>query len=401
MKRKIATTELKKGMYVSELDRPWLETPFLFQGFVVRSDEELKALHECCQFVFIDDEAVDSTRAATSYTRKVAADEAHATPPQHERPIEEELAAARQVRQTAEAQITTLLEGARLGKDVDVKAARRLVGDVVESMLRNPDALLLLSYIRRHEKEAEAHAINSSILALTLGRYLKLPHHELEELALAALLHDIGETAISLELLQNGAKNEAETRQLQQHTKLGAFLLRKIPGMPESVIDVALQHHEQVDGNGYPAHLKGDEISRNAKVVAIVSSYDRICNASDGPRLPPSEALRYIYLYRGTQFDAELTEAFIKCLGIYPVGSIVELANGGVGIVIAIPLEDHLHPRILLVRNSHKEPLQQPHVMSLALFARNDAQKYAIARVHPPGSFGIDINRYLSDTSLI
>lgn len=401
MKQKIATKELEKGMYISELDRPWLETPFLFQGFVLRTGEELQALREYCRYVYVDEEKGAASSAATTHYSKVDVSEPEVAQPPHQRPVEEELGAARKVRKVVETQLTELLQQARLGKSFDVKSARGVVADIVESLIRNPDALMLLSHIRQHEKEAEAHAINSSILAIILGRYLKLPHHEVEELGLAALLHDIGETAIAVELLKNGAKNESEERQLQQHTKLGAYLLRKLKGMPEPVIAAALEHHEQIDGQGYPNQLKGDEISRAGQIMAIINTYDRITNASGGPQLPPSEALRYLYLYRGKLFNSELTEAFIKCLGIYPIGSIVELMNGSVGIVISIPPEDHLHPRILLVRGQNKQPLEPPHIMSLSIFTQKDAGKYAIHHVHPPGSFGIDISRYLSDKSLL
>ncbi len=401
MKKKIETKALQQGMYVSELDRPWLETPFLFQGFVIRSDEEMRALRDCCSYVYIDDDkGLDANGSAAHFGTVKEVDKVP-PPAQHHLPVEEEMAAARQVRQKAEEQLSSLLEGARLGKGLDVEQARYVVGDMVESLIRNPDALMLLSYLTRHEKEAEAHAITSSILALTLGRYLKLPHNEVTDLGLAALLHDIGQTAIPLKLLQNGPQNEAEEQHLRQHTRLGALLLKKVEGMPQAVVAAALHHHEQVDGNGYPGHLKGDAISMAGKVVAIINVYDRITNASDGPHLPPSEALRYLYLYRGKQFDLKLTEAFIKCLGIYPVGSIVELAYGAVGIVISIPPEDHLHPRILLVRDRHQQPLTPPKIMSLGGFVAKDAEKYAIVHVHPNGSFGIDVNSYLSDTSLL
>jgi HD-GYP domain-containing protein (c-di-GMP phosphodiesterase class II) len=401
MKQKVATKDLAKGMYVSELDRPWLETPFLFQGFVLRTEEELQALRECCHYVYIDEEKGAASSAATTHYSSVVASEQKHAPLPHQKLVEEEMGAARKVRQVVETQMTELLHEARLGKGFDVKRTRGVVADIMESLIRNPDALMLLSHIRQHEKEAEAHAINSSILALIFGRYLQLSPPEVEELGLAALLHDIGETAIAVELLKNGAKNASEERQLQQHTKLGAYLLRKLEGMPEAVIAAALQHHEQIDGHGYPSQLKGDEISRAGQIMAIINTYDRITNASGGPQLPPSEALRYLYLYRDKLFSSELTEAFIQCLGIYPIGSIVELMNGSVGIVISIPPEDHLHPRILLLLGQHKQLLEPPHIMNLAIFTKKDAGKYAIQHVHPPGSFGIDISRYLRDNSLL
>ena len=402
MSRKIDSSELQLGMYVSELDRPWTETPFLFQGFSIRTTNELSALHECCEFVYVDEEkSISKPETGATQYRQQTSQTSEKKHPAYSVSIEEELNQAREIRDVAKTHMANLINEARLGKSINTDKTTTIVSDLVESLIRNPDAMVLLGMIKRHEKEAEEHVINSSILAMTLARYLKMPRHEIEEIGLAALLHDIGETAIPLELLTKGPKTNAEKRQLQQHTKLGAFLLNKIDGMPRSVIDAALQHHEQIDGNGYPKGLKGDEISRVSKLIAIINVYERITNSSSGPKLPPSEALRYLYLYRDRVFDSELTESFIRCLGVYPIGSIVELANGEVGIVVSTPPEDHLHPRLLLVRNSSKQPIEPPRIMNLSLFVKQDPDKYTILHLHPPGSYDIDTNAYLGEYSIL
>jgi len=380
-------------MYVTQLDRPWLETPFLFQGFFISSDEELADLKRLCKFVYIDEEKKEESPASLS--RPVQAQK-RAAPVPHVVPVENEIAAAREVRERAQKRFNNMLEATRLGKGIDVKVANNIVGDMIESLLRNPDALILLRNISQYDTEAESHAINSSILCLTFGRCLGLPSHELEELGLAALLHDIGETELPVELLREGPKNSEQTALLNRHTEFGARILREGGSLPERVIEVALSHHEQIDGEGYPRGLKGEEIDLFARIVAIVNVYDHITLGSSGPSLPPAEALRYLYLYRNKFFDAELTERFIQCLGVYPVGSLVELATGEVAIVISIPPEAHLYPRLLLVRDSHKKPYLPPHIMSLAQFADSEhAEKYAIRRVLPAGSYDVDIRAYL------
>lgn len=397
--KKVKSNELEIGMYVAELDRPWLESPFTFQGFTISSQEELAQLRKLCKYVYIDEEKQQERADRSRGKAQAGAVETSGTTIRgepHPHKVEDEIVVARKVRQHAQQRFNQMLKAARLGKGLDVKVANNIVGDMVESLLRNPDALMLLRNISLYDTEAESHAINTCILALTFGRCLGLSDNDLEELGLAAMLHDIGETKLPLELLQQGPRSTEETRLLNRHTELGAQLLRDTATLPERVIDVALSHHEQVNGEGYPQGLQGEEIGLFARIVAIVNVYDHITLGSTGPSLPPAEALRYLYLYRDKFFDAELTEKFIQCLGVYPVGSLVELATGEVAIVISIPPEAHLYPRLLLVRDHHKKPYLPPHIMSLAHFATSEnAEKYAIIRVLPLDAYGVDIKSYL------
>ncbi len=373
----------------------------MFQGFFVRTDEELEQLKQLCNFVYIDEEGKEQQQGK----RRVAANEATSPPVEnagkqaakpHPVAIEDEITEARKIREQASRRFRDMLDEARLGKGIDVGVANRIVGDMVESLLRNPDALLLLRSLSQYDAEAESHAINCSILSMTFGRCLHLPHHELTELGLAALLHDIGETEIPVEILHEGPKNTEETSLYRRHTEFGANILRDMYSLPERVINVALSHHEQINGEGYPRGLKGDEIDYFSRIVAITNVYDHITLGSSGPSLPPAEALRYLYLYRDKFFDSDVTERFIECLGVYPVGSLVEIATGEVAIVISIPPEAHLYPRLLLVLDAHKNRYQPPHIMNLAQFASSEnAQKYAISRVLPAGSYDIDIKSYL------
>jgi HD-GYP domain-containing protein (c-di-GMP phosphodiesterase class II) len=397
--KKVDSSELEIGMYVAKLDRPWLESPFLFQGFTIKSQDEITQLRNLCKFVYIDEEKQPGSASAVRNKGRAAtwvSSETKSGRKPHLRKVEDELVAARKIRQHAQLRFNQMLEAARLGKGIEVKVANNIVGDMIESLLRNPDALMLLRNIGQYDTEAESHAINTCILALTFGRCLGLSDNDLEELGLAAMLHDIGETEIPLDLLRDGPKSAEETELLNRHTEFGARLLRDTASLPERVIDVALSHHEQVNGEGYPQGLEGEKIGFFARIVAILNVYDHVTLGSSGPSMPPAEALRYLYLYRNKFFDADLTEKFIQCLGVYPVGSLVELATGEVAIVISIPPEAHLYPRLLLALDSHKQPYQPPRIMSLAQFATSEhAEKYAITSVLPSGAYGVDIKAYL------
>lgn len=404
--KKIDSKELQLGMYVAKLDRPWLETAFPFQGFSITTQAELQELERLCRHVYIDEEksepSFQPTRLSTPQHSRAGAEIAAHGRPMHFKPVEEEIPAARALCQQAEKRISAMMQDTRLGKDLDIEEAKSLVNELIESITRNPDALVLLGTIKGIDMEAEAHAINTCILSLTFGRYLGIPRAQLEELGIAALLHDIGEAHIPAELLRKkGLKTAEEAKQLQRHAELGAEILRKTRGIPASAAEVAYAHHEQVNGKGYPRGLKGDELSLFARIVAIVDVYDRVTCSSNGRALPSTEALRYLYQYRDQFFDADLTEQFIQCLGIYPVGSVVELATGEVGIVISIPPESHLFPRLLLVRDKDKQAYLPPRIMNLVQFTtHDDATRYAISHVLASDAYGIDLRAYMLSESV-
>ncbi|HEY0634671.1 MAG TPA: HD-GYP domain-containing protein [Gammaproteobacteria bacterium] len=409
MKRKVDTKELQIGMYVSELDRSWLETPFLFQGFKITSQGDINELTRYCKFVFIDEERSQYQRvvAKSPTPQQIEAAAAKLAEVKYEKPeakvaIEEEIARARKVKEVAEHQVSLMLSQARAGKALDPDQASAVVEEIIESLIRNPDAMLLLGSIKSHEQEAEAHAINSCILSLTLGRFMKFSQKMVEELGLAALLHDVGEVRIPVEILRNRTKTPQEQELMKSHTRLGVEILSNTPGMPDSVIDVAHSHHEQVDGKGYPRGVAGHALTIFSKIVSIVDLYDTLTHGKGDKGIASTEALRYLYLYRDKMIDAKLTEAFIKCLGIYPVGSLVELESGEVGIVVSSQPGEHLYPRLMMVRSPDKRPYEPPRLISLAMFANGgDKKQYAIRQVLPPDAYGVDMRSYLLNESLI
>ncbi|HEY0721331.1 MAG TPA: HD-GYP domain-containing protein [Gammaproteobacteria bacterium] len=409
MKRKVDTKELQIGMYVSELDRSWLETPFLFQGFKITSQGDINELTRYCKFVFIDEERSQYQRvvAKSPTPQQIEAAAAKLAEVKYEKPeakvaIEEEIARARKVKEVAEHQVSLMLSQARAGKALDPDQASAVVEEIIESLIRNPDAMLLLGSIKSHEQEAEAHAINSCILSLTLGRFMKFSQKMVEELGLAALLHDVGEVRIPVEILRNRTKTPQEQELMKSHTRLGVEILSNTPGMPDSVIDVAHSHHEQVDGKGYPRGVAGHALTIFSKIVSIVDLYDTLTHGKGDKGIASTEALRYLYLYRDKMIDAKLTEAFIKCLGIYPVGSLVELESGEVGIVVSSQPGEHLYPRLMMVRSPDKRPYEPPRLISLAMFADGGQKKqYAIRQVLPPDAYGVDMRSYLLNEALI
>ena len=405
MKRKIDTNALQIGMYVSELDRPWLETPFLFQGFAINSQGDINELARYCEFVYIDEELSDylpladaTPSPAVNYQNQNIEFEK----PPAQIAVEAEISRAREVKAYAQEQVADILLRMKSKQQVDESLITHVVTDLFESLNRNPDALLLLGSMKELKLEEEEHAIRVSILALTLGRYMRFSQKLVEEIGVAGLLHDVGKVKIPQQIITDGPGTEEERLLLRRHPEFGAQRLRETHGISESVIDAAYSHHEHVDGTGYPRGLSSDSISLFAKITAIVNVYDNLTQGVQGQGMSATEALRHLYRYRDTVFDAKLTEAFIQCLGIYPVGSLVELFNGEVGIVISSSPGEHLHPRLMLVRTADKRPYKPPRLLNLASFSKgSDKDSYAIRQVLPPNAYGVDMRAYLINENIL
>ncbi|MFC1748095.1 HD-GYP domain-containing protein [Pseudomonadota bacterium] len=402
MKRKIKSEDLQLGMYVEELDRPWLETPFLFQGFSVERREDLETLRELCEYVYIDDEKIfapgESGSQPTQGAVNISPEEEEDDSAEALIVVEEAFQQAQVVHTTAKTAFTSLSKQIRLGTVVDVDTVEEALAEMVESIMRNPEALMLLSKLEQHRDDAAAHAINCSILALNYGSYIGLEGERLHELGMAALFHDVGETAVPLKVLKHGGrKTEEEVALFRRHTELGKAMLSKMKGIPPCAIDVAYSHHERVDGKGYPKGIKGDQLSTYSKIVSIVDVYEWVTSgAAGGNALTASEASRYIYRQRDEMFDGDTCEKFIQCLGVYPIGSLVEIARGDVGIVLSIPTGDHLHPRLMLILNDKKQPYHPPRLINLSQFSQNgNSADYAVVKVLPGNAYGINMREYL------
>jgi len=404
MKEKLEVTALRKGMFVCELDRPWLDSPFLFQGFMIATDHELSELNQLCKYVYIDTEKGDDQYGRKPSLR-IETDEPAESPNTEyisQRPyltvFEEEIKPAGRLRDEANIYMETLFDDIRAGHSVKASNTRKVVSGMVESILRNPDALVLLNNLRDNSDYAIAHSLNVCTLTLAFGRYLGLNKEELIEIGMGALLHDVGEIRVPKEIMsKQGLLSKEENRLMQAHTQHGADILRLSKGIPATAIEIARAHHERSNGQGYPAGLREDDITYFARIVGIIDVYDSVTSSyNHRDSINSTEALKNMYNWRNEMFDGELVEQFIQCLGIYPVGSIVELNNGEVGIVIAVELDKRLQPKLMLVRDQFKKAYTPPRIINLALHSGdNKPSNYEINKVLEPGDYGIDLKSYL------
>jgi putative nucleotidyltransferase with HDIG domain len=312
--------------------------------------------------------------------------------------FEREFPKAKQIYQNATQKMDKIINEVRSGSSLNAQEIKSTVVSIADSVIRNPDALMLLSALESRDEQSVTHSINVCTLSLIFGRYIGLERKPLYELGTGALLHDIGETKISNEVLnKDGKRTEEELELMKEHTHHGVKLLMSASGLPQSVIEIARDHHERMNGSGYPQKLLGDQLSLFTKIVSITDVYDSVTSGLHGkPAITCTEALKNMYVWRDELFDSLLVEQFIQCLGIYPIGSTVELSTGEIGIVISTNPGRRLLPRIMLVRDQDKKPYEPPKIVNLEQFCTKDNLcKFEIRRVVKAETFSIDVRNYI------
>lgn len=391
VREKVPVHDVQVGMYVVELDRPWGETPFLFQGFLVSSEEEIDQLCAYCDHVFID---------VTQTTIKFREKRKDRTTVKNRRvykvPTERELPAAISNFDYAKSTMDSCLSALRLSHDIDTHQVKTAVRGCVKSIIKNPNAMLWLTQIKHKDDYTAEHSVRVSLLAVALGRELELLEKELEDLGVAAMLHDVGKIKIPDEILnKEGALKPEEYELMKTHTTHGRQLLMSKSDVPPVAVDVAASHHEHLNGKGYPKGLTSEKIPFFAKIVAVVDAFDAI--TSDrvySTARSTLEALRILYECRGQQFDEEIVRAFVRLVGIYPPGHIVELTNGQAGIILSCERNNKLRPKVIVVRDQNKK-LCPERIIDLSRDLKDENGKpLRVKEIFPDGAFGIDLEEY-------
>lgn len=416
MKKKIASEDLKLGMYVEELDRPWVEAPFLFQGFEITSPELLAKVRNICQHVYI---MTDRDRTAiykkTKKGRASGADVAAGTamvgsnrrqsisrifhqPTIDNRwhpdttTVEEELEQAREIEQKTRNTVYTILDDARLGRSISTSEAKKVVADMVESIIRNPDAMVVLTQLKNVDEYTALHSLRVCILALTFGRHLDMAREELNLLGVGALLHDVGKMKVPLEVLNKPGKlTDEEFTIMKSHVTEGVKIVENARGIATASVEVVRSHHERYGGGGYAAGLAGDDIHPFGLIASIVDCYDAI--TSDRVYkvgISAQDALSRMYEWRTRDFHPTLVEQFIQCMGIYPIGSVVELSDGSVGVVVSVNRERRLLPKVVKVLDRQYKPVRPPRIIDLYYESERTRKGHlTIRKVLPPGTHGV------------
>jgi len=416
----VPAAQVEIGMFVAELDRPWIETPFLIQGFEVRNRSQIRTLTNYCKHVYVLKEGVPHKRepalapkleplprknmgtmlpSARLRPRVQPKRPVMRSRPAYEagKPVRLEHGVARRVLDAGRVNIKGLLQAAHTGQMLDTEVAEQTVASCVATILANPEALLWMTKIKHSNEYTAEHCLNVCVLAIAFGRHLRMEEGELHLLGLCGLLHDVGKMRIPTAILDKpGRLTQEEFEVMNGHTVAGHELLQETADrLHELALDVALNHHERPDGGGYPRGLGAREISEFSRIISIVDAYDAITsNRCYAPEQPSADAQKIIFESRGAQFDEELALHFIQAIGPYPPGTIVELRNGMVGIVLAgKPKFRHL-PTVLLLRDAAKQPMEERTVELDLTDSGRLSKEFLIRRTHPDGAFGLSVRDY-------
>lgn len=410
---RIDTHDLKVGMYVAKLDRDWLDSPFLFQGFPLERRDLIEEVQAVCSYVFVD--ADRSANPADVYARRSKERVADLKLEDIEKPrrkrknwkagerervytedvaTEKELASARRALASCLVAIHDLFSAVKRGLPLELTQLRESVESLTSSMVRNPDAVIWLSRLGRRDGYTFRHCINTGIWSVALGRQLGLPEDDLQMLGLGAICCDIGKALLPPKLLRYpGRLTDKYVSVAREHVSHSLKILEsaKTP-VDAAVVTMVEQHHERFDGSGYPRGIQGDEIDLFARIAAIADSFDAIINERPFQSARcVSAAIREMYEGRGQAFQPELLEEFIQAIGLYPAGTLIELSTGAVGAVVGQSRVRRLQPRIILILDDSKEPLGHYPIVDLLHDQTDSKGRFlSIVRDLKPGAYGID-----------
>lgn len=517
---KVDTNNVRIGMFIAEIDRPWIDTPFLLQGFLVEDEVEMAQLRRCCKFVLVDPRrsaaglfpdieeprspprtiasptnavsgtgpakgsqdaagnkrlrfpeerdaefrlsesgrfkmvmgdnsqsgapgrpapAFDSAgqsrsgwlgsylerlrnvlrgqggRRATAGSAAIAshglddAEGLRSRPVHHDfipasiqitvhaetKTIEEEIEPARQAYAHVEKLTRQVVADIRNGNVVAIDQIEEVIRDVVDSMLRSADALMWIARLKQQDTAIYGHSLQVAIYLVALGRHLGMPKEHLARLGMLGLLLDVGKTKLPRTLLAKpGTLTPDEFDLIKQHVRVGLDLLRPIPDLHPEILHGVAQHHEREDGSGYPEGLGSGRISLFGRMAAIADSFVALTNTRPHVSAISSyEALRKLTAWGGTLFHASLVEQFIQAVGVFPVGSLVELSSGEVAVIVRQSKVRRLKPRLLVISGPDKAPAPSPSMLDL-LYQPATGEPVHIVRGLAAGAYGLDAREY-------
>jgi HD-GYP domain-containing protein (c-di-GMP phosphodiesterase class II) len=402
MRKRISIDQLKIGMKVEKLDRSWLATPFLRHRFTITSSEQIEQLH-ASGVQQLDVDADDVYQDSGSFVQVMAA---KAEPSQPIFPLQkpepspipfaEELPAARQVYKAAKLVIQQAMEDVRMGRALNMESVSEVVGSMAESILRSPDALMSLTRLKQFDEYTFFHSVNTAALALSVGRHLGYARAALLQLGTGMLLHDIGKTKIPVEILNKPGRYQADEFEImRQHVLRGTEVLSNTTGFTDMFLKPALEHHERIDGTGYPHQRSQKDLSQFGLIAAIVDIYDAVTSDRCYHKgKTPHDTLQLLYQL-GTEghVDGALVQQFIQVVGVYPVGSCVSLNTGETAIVRQFNHQAPIRPLVVLITDEAGH--QRCFPVDLDLAAQPRQPKRTIASILDPAGLGINPHTYL------
>lgn len=387
---KIAAEELLPGMFVAELDRPWLDTPFVLQGFVIRDAEDAREVARHVRYVYVDASysgggqylVVDRSAAAEGDKAILV--------------MKEDFLAAKVSFDSAAGSLEKVFEALSEGQIGDLSLVEQEVSPLIEGVFQNQEAVAALLRLRKTGTYRYNHGVAMSLWGVILGRRMGLDRERLEKLAVGCAICDLGMTKIPPEILQQRHSFDADQlAQLRQHPVAGMKMVAELGDIDREILAMVEYHHERIDGSGYPHGLQGDTIPLLAQIAGLVDTYDAMVS----PRIYATtrtshEAAQELIDRKGHEFDETLIEHFVQAIGLFPTGVLVELNTGEVGIVIKQNESRRLKPELMILLDAEKTPKEKNKIVDLANQDTPAEPERWITRELLAGSYDIDAQDY-------
>lgn len=364
---RITVDQLRPGVFIRLQRTNWFDHPFLFNSFKIKNQEQIDIIMGLgITEVICIPEKSDRLPGRPTAPLASAAPELAAEPEtspevtrlwelKRER-IERLRDKRRRIAECEEVYAHSIRDAEKItkgvisGREDAVLEAMAFVDTLVDHFLLDQESTLHLMNVLGTEEPVYSHPLNVTILSMILGRAAGLDAPGMRTLGMGALFHDIGQSRLEKKLLRKrGQLTKPEQDLMRRHPEYGLDILKAVPGFPQQSLPIVIQHHEQFDGGGYPAGLKGEAIDRLARIVTVADAYDRHCNRPDpADSLTPYLALSFMFSQEKARYDRSLLQMFIRCLGVYPPGTVVQLSNGTIGMVLAVHPENQLNPSLVL-----------------------------------------------------
>ena len=387
----VPVLSLRPGMYVAEIDKPWLESPFATQGFVVKDAEEIDFISQHCSYVYIDPR---NTVRVNNLTEKRFA----AKPRSQRLDIRRDFARSKVDFESATQAMARVFDHIQVNRKLDLNSVKTAIHPLIDSVFRNPEAIAALTRMKDKGEYLFNHSLSVAVWSAILGRHLGFDKKDLVELATGAAMMDVGMSELDDELVAKpGELSDAEVKEIQNHVRYSLTRLQDSNGVSKAILNLVACHHERHDGSGYPMGISESDIPLHARIAGLVDSYDAMTTIRPhAPARSSFEAMQELSDMKDTSFQGSLVEHFIQTVGMFPTGSVVELNTGEVGIVVQQNPTRRLRPKIILVTNDQKQKCDAMTVLDLSCRStlQDGTPTQWITKELEVGAFDINPNDY-------